>query len=805
MYPTEYLAALLRQWVWVAAAGLAGAGIGLFIAVQTPVTYASTASLFVGVSRVDAAGHLGSSSQVANAVLPSLAELSSSAAVLQPVIDDLHLQTTPTALAAHVDAQFALATSLLEVTVTAPDRDEATAVATALAQHLRLEGAALYADGERAREGKTSPLVIRTVAGPVRPTAPASPHTSRFVVVGLAIGLLVGAVTTGFVSLARPLVENAGSVPEPGQVAVLEVVAPARRQWRRRRGRFSRAQSVETLRWFLQSRSATGGPRVAVVGPLRTADRLSRELGNAPGAGADLTFRAFSPRDLRRGSTAGCHGLVLVARSRHSGRRWLQELLSDASRAGVPVLAVVVDGVRAPDASRPARILAALRGGSTPEWARPGNSPGAPGRLTAIGALALLGMNLPLPSATSTGLIATVALVPVWAAAVARARGAAVLFALAAIGLLSGILLTVVSSADHSVATRHAVELSFTVLTGLGGIGLVVWARTVVPLRVLGIAYGGGQLIAGLLAPAVADAYKFQFALPVTIIVLSVLSDRAGRTALRATLLAFGVLAVLDVAGNARSAFGRCAIAAALVLWQMRRQSAGRRAGAGSNLLLLVAVGVGVYFAATELLVSGALGAGVQARTTQQIAQSGSLLLGGRPEWLATLSLMKAHPLGFGMGAVPNATDVATAKAGIAASHIPTINGYIEHYLFNGRFELHSIVADLWANLGPAGLLLGLALVAVAVGELVVLLSRRAAPALTCFAVVTAVWYLAFGPVYSNMVDVAFAVGLVMALRVRPADGPVTGGDGALAEPPATNGAPSGLRDALPQLAHQPG
>lgn len=805
MYPTEYLAALLRRWGWVVGAGLAGAAVGLLIAAQTPITYASSASLFVGVSRVDAAGHLGSSSRVANAVLPSLAELSSSAAVLQPVIDDLKLKTTPAALAAHVDAQFALATSLLQVTVVASDPDEATAIATALAQHLRLQGRALFADGEKAREGKASPLVMRTVAKPVRPTASAGPQISRFVVVGGAIGLLAGAVTAGFASLARALVEDAGSVPEPGEAAVMEVVAPAQMRRRRRRDRFSRAESVEAVRWLLQSRSALHGPRIAVVGPSRAADRLSGELGNAPRGDRDLAFRSFSPRDLRRGSTAGCDGLVLVARSGHSGRRWLQELLSDASRAGAPVLAVVVDGVPAPDASRPARLLAALRGSPTPEWARPGSSVGTPGRLTAIVALALLGMNLPLPSATSTGLIATVALAPVWAATMARARGAAVIFTLAAVGLLSGILLTVVSSADHSVATRHAVELSFTVLTGLGGVGLVVWARTVVPLRVLGIAYGAGQLVAGFLAPAVADAYKFQFALPVTIIVLSVLSDRAGRTALRATLLAFGILAVLDIAGDARSAFGRCAIAAALVLWQMRRQSDSRRAGAGSNLVLLAAVAVGVYFAATELLVSGALGAGVQARTTQQIAQSGSLLLGGRPEWLATLSLMTAHPLGFGMGAVPDATDVATAKAGIAASHIPTINGYIEHYLFNGRFELHSIVADLWANLGPAGLLLGLALVGILVGELVVLLGRRAAPALACFAVVTAVWYLAFGPVYSNMVDVAFAVGLVMSLRTHPAEGPVPGRDGALAEPSATTGSPTRLPAALPQLVHQPG
>jgi hypothetical protein len=178
--------------------------------------------------------------------------------------------------------------------------------------------------------------------------------------------------------------------------------------------------------------------------------------------------------------------------------------------------------------------------------------------------------------------------------------------------------------------------------------------------------------------------------------------------------------------------------------------------------------------AISELLVSGALGSAVQARTSQQIADSGSLLLGGRPEWTVTLALMQHAPLGLGLGTVPNATDLLVAKDAIAVAHIPTAQNYLEHYLFNGSVELHSVIADLWTNLGVVGLLLGLTILVLLVGNFVVLLGRRRAHPLACFVVVAAVWYLAFGPLLSNLPDVMLALGVVLQLRrtsVRTAAG----------------------------------
>jgi hypothetical protein len=161
----------------------------------------------------------------------------------------------------------------------------------------------------------------------------------------------------------------------------------------------------------------------------------------------------------------------------------------------------------------------------------------------------------------------------------------------------------------------------------------------------------------------------------------------------------------------------------------------------------------------------------VQARSVTQIEQSGSLLLGGRPEWTATLALMGERPLGFGLGVVPTPSDVLTAKAGFATVHIPTAEGYIENYLLDGRFELHSIVADLWTNLGPLGLASGLFMAFLVLRSTAELLSRRRAPALVCFLALRSLWVLAFGPLPSNVSEVAMTLGLLLLVR-SPAEAP---------------------------------
>ncbi len=145
---------------------------------------------------------------------------------------------------------------------------------------------------------------------------------------------------------------------------------------------------------------------------------------------------------------------------------------------------------------------------------------------------------------------------------------------------------------------------------------------------------------------------------------------------------------------------------------------------------------------------------------------------------------MQVHPFGFGLGTVPNSVDVAVGEAGIAVTNIPTADSYLRNYMLDGGVQLHSIVADLWAGLGPAGVLLGLATGALVVIGLADRLRRRQASGLVCLAVPMALWGLPFGPMASNVDTLTLALGLLLLAR-----GPQTG-DGA--PDPAADAEPAG-------------
>jgi len=380
-------------------------------------------------------------------------------------------------------------------------------------------------------------------------------------------------------------------------------------------------------------------------------------------------------------------------------------------------------------------------------------------------AVAMVGFTRPLPMGLSTGLLVAVALLPLWLPVVRRYRGMTLLLALGVVGLASGALLAGWYSADHGFAPHEAAARASAVLGMVGGVGVLLWARGLLPVPVLATAFGLSMLLSGMAeAPGSENLWKFQLSAPLMVIALA-LAGRARRPAVSVVVLA--LLGLVNVTNDARSAFGFCAVAAVLVLWQQRRER-GRPVHRGRRWLALPVVGALAatgYWLLTDLMLAGALGAEIQQRTATQIAQSGSLLLGGRPEWTATWALAHHHPLGFGLGTLPNDQDLLVAKVGIAVTNIPTAAGYVETYMLAGGVHLHSIVADLWASLGPAGVLLGLAAGVLLLLGIANQLGLRQASGLVCLLVPTALWGLLFGPMESNVDTLTLALGLLLLAR----------------------------------------
>src|SRR4051794_21031234 len=100
--PKDYLIALCRRWAWIAAAGVVGLAVGVLCSVFFPTRYTSTVGLDVGIAKVATDADVTAASQIESRVLPSFLQLARSGAVLQPVIDQLHLRETPQELAPDV-------------------------------------------------------------------------------------------------------------------------------------------------------------------------------------------------------------------------------------------------------------------------------------------------------------------------------------------------------------------------------------------------------------------------------------------------------------------------------------------------------------------------------------------------------------------------------------------------------------------------------------------------------------------------------------------------------------------------------
>ena len=353
-------------------------------------------------------------------------------------------------------------------------------------------------------------------------------------------------------------------------------------------------------------------------------------------------------------------------------------------------------------------------------------------------------------------------LCPFWIPSLRRYSHGRAFILVGLVAWASGLILTEVRRGSLFVNDSNAHFQSLDLLGFLAVVGLLLWARVVLSTRTVGIVFGVAMVVSiPLNLPAAsANYWKFAVALPLTVLLLSVLGGRR-RSRLWPEILGLTLLLLASAKFDSRSLAAALAFAIGLVAWQKRPVTRASARWWGWSAAVLAVTGIGMYFLGTGLLVSGALGAETQQRTIRQVETSGSLLLGGRPEIMATVALMSEVPLGFGYGVQVDTTLLNDVKTSMQTINYQTAdNKYVDVFMFGQAIELHSAVADLWAMCGVMGAALGLFAVVALVRGVVEGVQRRQARAVALLLAVWALFELGFGPFYSAVTGLSLALAL---------------------------------------------
>lgn len=184
----DYLRILRRHWILLVAATLAGLLAGGTASVLVKPTYTAETQLFVAIQSSGSVQELQQGNTFSQARVQSYAKTVTTPVVLQPVIDSLGLNTTPTELAERVEASADLNTVLIGISV----RDSSPVQAAATAQAIATSLIDAVDSLERPKTGGTSPVSLSIIAPAAAPAIPSAPNTRLNLLVGLMLGLVAG-------------------------------------------------------------------------------------------------------------------------------------------------------------------------------------------------------------------------------------------------------------------------------------------------------------------------------------------------------------------------------------------------------------------------------------------------------------------------------------------------------------------------------------------------------------------------------------------------------------------------------------
>jgi succinoglycan biosynthesis transport protein ExoP len=306
-----YLKVLQRRWISILVITLATLAVAAGITFALTPKYTASTRLFFGVQGAQSGSDLAQGSTFAENQLSSYAQVATTPLVLQPVIDQLGLQTTPGDLAAKVSAYAATDTVIIQITVTDRDPAQSARIANAVGEQLSAAAGNL---SPRRQDG--SQAVKATVVAPAQvPTKATSPSVLRNLAAGLILGLLLGVAIAILRRVLDTKIHSESDLEQLTDVPVLGVVpfdaqADAHPVVIRDDPLSVRAEAVRRLRTNLQFVEAAAHSRSVVVTSSIPGEGKSTAALNLAASLSDAGLNVvLVDADLRRPSIARYVGI----------------------------------------------------------------------------------------------------------------------------------------------------------------------------------------------------------------------------------------------------------------------------------------------------------------------------------------------------------------------------------------------------------------------------------------------------------------------------------------------------------------
>jgi polysaccharide biosynthesis transport protein len=200
MDPSDYIQALRKRWAVILVLALLGASAGIAMAATTTPVYRATTKVFVSLEGGQTVQELVQGSTYTQNLVQSYVALTTMPVVLDPVIEELGLDTNARTLARSITAQAPINTVIVEISAADSSPAQAALVADAVAEQL----AVAVEDLSSTAAGRSETVSMRTVAPADVPRNPVAPNTRFLVATGLLAGLAIGVVF----ALARELLDT---------------------------------------------------------------------------------------------------------------------------------------------------------------------------------------------------------------------------------------------------------------------------------------------------------------------------------------------------------------------------------------------------------------------------------------------------------------------------------------------------------------------------------------------------------------------------------------------------------------------